>query len=173
MNRVGMVPCCSHTGTRTARDVLALSTGPVIFSHSNARAVWDHPRNIDDDLIRSCARTGGVVCLNGIGLFLGPEPTASVPAFLRHAAHMLDLVGPEHVGIGLDYVFDLGEITEIRQDDPGFLPASAGFTDDISMLRMEDLSRLAEGLLDLGGTDAEVTAVLGGNLLRVARQAWR
>src|SRR5262249_39233052 len=71
MKRVGMVLCCTHTGARTAREAMEYMEQPVIFSHSNPRAVHDHPRNITDDLIRRCAATGGVIDLNGIGMFLG------------------------------------------------------------------------------------------------------
>ena len=59
MDAAGMVKCCSHTGYRTARDVLERSELPVVFSHSNAVALRDHPRNIPDDLIIACAQTGG------------------------------------------------------------------------------------------------------------------
>ncbi len=83
MERVGMVVDCSHTGYRTARDTMEYARKPVNFSHSNALAVTDHPRNIPDDLIRACAATGGVVNVNGIGLFLG-DPASSTDVL--HAA---------------------------------------------------------------------------------------
>ena len=71
MERVGMLLCLSHTGHRTVREVLAVATQPLIFSHSNCSALHPHPRNIPDDLIRACAATGGVVGINGVGIFLG------------------------------------------------------------------------------------------------------
>src|SRR3546814_1364261 len=111
MARVGMVACCSHTGYRTARDVIEYSRNPVIFSHSNPRALFDHPRNIPDDLMLGCARTGGVVCLNGIGIFLGNNDT-STENYFRHMDYAVQLVGAAHVGIGLDYLFDVGELEE-------------------------------------------------------------
>jgi membrane dipeptidase len=74
MDRVGMIKCCSHTGYRTAREILDTTDRPVIFSHSNPRRLRDHPRNIPDDLIKACAATGGVVGINGVGLFLGDGP---------------------------------------------------------------------------------------------------
>ena len=61
MTRVGMLPCCSHTGWRTAMQVMEHVGGPVIFSHSNSHAVHAHPRNIPDELIKACAATGGVI----------------------------------------------------------------------------------------------------------------
>jgi membrane dipeptidase len=104
MKRVGMVVCCSHTGHRTGRDVMANADNPVIFSHSNASAVWSHYRNIPDELIKACAATGGVVGVNGIGIFLG-ENDARPELVFRHIDHMVQLVGPDHVGLALDYVF--------------------------------------------------------------------
>jgi Membrane dipeptidase (Peptidase family M19) len=66
----GMIVCCSHAGYRTAREVIDCSANPVIFSHSNPRALRDHARNIPDDLMRSCAARGWVIGINGIDLFL-------------------------------------------------------------------------------------------------------
>src|SRR5690606_36645690 len=83
MTRVGMIVCCSHTGYRTAREVIDYSKNPVIFSHSNPRALRDHPRNIPDELMKACAARGGVVGINGIGLFLG-ENDNSTEAIVRH-----------------------------------------------------------------------------------------
>lgn len=99
--RVGMVVCCSHTGHRTAREVMEATENPIIFSHSNASAVHPHFRNIGDDLIVKCARTGGVVGVNGIGMFLGANDN-STEALVRHIDHMVQLVGPAHVAIALD-----------------------------------------------------------------------
>ncbi len=87
MERVGMIVCCSHTGHRTAREVLEVATKPVIFSHSNPSALHAHPRNIPDDLILGCAATGGVVGINGIGSFLGKNDNTS-KTFARHIDHV-------------------------------------------------------------------------------------
>ncbi|MGH8444043.1 MAG: dipeptidase, partial [Solimonas sp.] len=103
MKRVGMVLCCTHTGARTVREAMEYMESPVIFSHSNPRAVHDHPRNIGDEMIRACAATGGVVNINGIGIFLGHNDN-STETYVRHVRYVADLVGPRHVGIGLDYV---------------------------------------------------------------------
>ncbi|MGH8319587.1 MAG: membrane dipeptidase [Steroidobacteraceae bacterium] len=61
MNRVGMLVDCSHSGYRTTMDAMSISTKPCIFSHSNPRALYDHPRNIRDDQIKRCAQTEGVI----------------------------------------------------------------------------------------------------------------
>ncbi|MDH3449922.1 MAG: dipeptidase, partial [Gammaproteobacteria bacterium] len=65
MNRVGMIVDCSHAAYRTTMDLMNESSEPVVFSHSNPAAVWNHQRNISDEQIRACAATGGVVGLNG------------------------------------------------------------------------------------------------------------
>lgn len=172
MCRVGMVPCCTHTGHRTAMEVMERSTLPVIFSHSNASSVWDHPRNLPDGLMRACAATGGVVGLNGNALFLGRDGPR-VETAVDHVRYVADLIGVEHVALGLDYVFDENEIAEARQTASTFLPASAGYADALQQIEPERLPAIAEGLLRHGWSDSALAAFLGGNLKRVARRAWK
>ncbi len=172
MARVGIVACCSHTGYRTAREAIDESPTPVIFSHSNARALVEHPRNIPDDLIRACAARGGVVGVNGIGIFLG-DNDASVDNVARHVLHMLDLVGSEHVGLGLDYIFDSSELdTEIKAN-PDKFPPHLGYSAGIAMTPPEALPDLAEALAKRGVDDAALARIFGGNWMRVARQVWQ
>lgn len=173
MKRVGMVVCCSHTGHRTARDVMAHAGNPVIFSHSNAAAVHPHYRNIPDELIKACAETGGVVGINGIGVFLGANDN-SPEAIVRHVDHVVQLTGPDHVGISLDFVFDQDELLQALKDKPGMFPAMP--TGDGDLLRMaapESILPVTEGLLRLGYAQDDVQKILGGNWRRVARQVWR
>jgi membrane dipeptidase len=171
MERVGMVLCCSHTGYRTAKEAMEYSTNPVIFSHSNARALKDHDRNIPDDLMRACARTGGVVNLNGIGIFLG-ENDNSTQTLLRHIDHVVEIIGPEHVGLGLDYVFDGAEFDEYVRTRPDLFPPEKGYSTGIAMIEPERFPEIAEGLLRKGYSDSQVQGVLGHNNLRVARRVW-
>jgi membrane dipeptidase len=104
MNRVGMLVDCSHSGHRTTMDAMSTSTQPCIFSHSNARALYEHPRNIRDDQIKACARTGGVIGVNGVGAFIGEPKHVTVETVVRHIDYIADLVGPQHVALGLDYM---------------------------------------------------------------------
>ena len=99
MNRVGMVVDCSHTGYRSSMEIMEISSKPVIFSHSNSRTLWDHARNIRDDQIKACARTGGVIGIVSASGFLGTD--AFPAAMVRHICYIVDLVGIKHVGIGL------------------------------------------------------------------------
>ena len=171
MARVGMVACCSHTGHRTTMDVMAYSKRPVIFSHSNARAVHDHPRNVRDEALKACAATGGVVGINGIGLFLTAEGDL-VEAFVRHVDYVVQLIGPDHVGLGLDYVFDEKELDEAVSDAKLF-PPELGYSSGIRMVPPEAIEEIVERLLAKGYADDDIRAILGGNLLRVAKQVWR
>ena len=172
MDRVGMVKCCSHTGYRTARDILDATDRPVIFSHSNPRALHDHPRNIPDDLIRACATSGGVVGINGIGLFLGNRrPTAA--DVVRHADYVARLVGARHVAIALDFMFRSGELQETGRADAAMWPPAWGYGSGSKNLPPEALPAIAEGLSGLGYADADVSGMLGDNLMRVADAVWK
>ncbi len=172
MERVGMQVCCSHTGYRTARDAFEVVTKPVIFSHSNARAVHAHPRNVPDDLIRACAATGGVVGLNGLGVFLGPGENL-VETFVRHVEHVVGLVGPEHVALGLDYVFDRQELNEVLVKMRATFPPGLGYDEPQRFVEPEQLERVVEVLLSRGYRTADLEAFLGGNLMRLARSVWK
>jgi membrane dipeptidase len=172
MERVGMQVCCSHTGHRTVRDVFDVATRPVIFSHSNPSALHSHPRNIPDDLIRACAATGGVVGINGIGSFLGQNDNSS-ETFARHVDHVAQLVGTQHVALGLDYVFDTREMDDYLTRMAHTFPAELGYEKGVRMVAPEQLEGIVEALQNRGYSDADLRAVLGGNLMRLARTVWK
>jgi membrane dipeptidase len=168
----GMIACCSHTGYRTAREVIDYSPNPVIFSHSNPRVLVDHHRNIPDELMQACAARGGVVGINGIGIFLGDNSTETI---VRHIDYAVNLIGPEHVGLGLDYVYDSSEFDGLLAKMPETFPAHLGYAAGMSMpmVEPERIPAIGQALLDLGYPDAAVEGVLGGNLMRVAGQVWK
>jgi membrane dipeptidase len=172
MERVGMQVCLSHTGHRTARDVLAMTTKPVIFSHSNCAALHAHPRNIPDDLIRQCAAQGGVVGINGVGIFLGRNDIAS-ETYARHVDHVVQLVGPTHVAVALDYVFDLNELEEQVQKMRATFPPGLGYELGARFVAPEQLEQIVGVLQGWGYRDEDLAALLGGNLLRLARTVWK
>jgi membrane dipeptidase len=171
MDRIGLVKCLSHTGYRTARDVLEATTKPIIFSHSNPRALKDHPRNIPDDLIRSCAATGGVVCLNGVGIFLGDNDTRT-ETMADHIDYVVQLVGADHVGLGLDYVFDRSELDAHLAASPDLWPAAWGYKAGVKFVEPEQLPDLTEILIRRKFSESDIRKILGANLLRVAETVW-
>lgn len=171
MERVGMVLCLSHTGARTAAEALEYSRSPVIFSHSNPYGDMPHPRNISDELICACARKGGVIGLSGIGLFLGAKVNL-VEALLRQLRYVVDRVGPEHVGLGLDYVFDRTELVEYVRLNPMLFPPGIDAA-RFKMVEPEALGAIAEGLARDNLTDTQIRGILGENWLRIAQQVWR
>jgi membrane dipeptidase len=172
MARVGMVVCCSHTGWRTTMDVMEYSSNPVIFSHSNPLGVWQHKRNIRDDVIKACAAKDGVVAINGIGTFLGQNDSRS-ETMVRHIDYVVNLVGPEHVGIGIDYVFDRAELDEYLAKNPHIFPPSEGYGTLQNIVDPEQLPVVADQLLSMGYSDDDLRAILGGNHLRVAQRVWK
>ena len=175
INRVGMLMDCSHSSRETALEIMEISTRPVIFSHANVQALVDHRRNIDDERIMACARTDGVIGVNGIGLFLGN--TLEIPALIRHIDYLAEHVGTRHIGLGIDYAFDSSN--PLHSDlPPGersdkWWPKEFGYGgNDIGCIAPEALPQIAEALSKGGYKDADVTAILGGNFLRVAEATW-
>ena len=182
MNRVGMVIDCSHCSYTTSMEAMQRSSAPVIFSHSNARALADHGRNIRDDQIRACAEGGGVIGINGLNLFLGDEEKSQAETVARHVAYIADLAGPEHVGISLDFdsSIDLENASgdgnangETLDEDPEYWPPDAGYDRPIDFLPLNSLPDVCDELFRLGMTRAELTGVLGGNFRRIAMQVWK
>ncbi len=174
MNRVGMIVDCSHAGYQTTMDLMQESTAPVVFSHSNPRAVWDHERNIRDDQIKACAATGGVVGLNGMGIFLG-DNDIEVDTLLRHLHYLSDLVGTEHIGFGFDYSPELAlDIGDILRSRPDFWPAGQQYdTRGIKHAGPDSLPALIDKMSSTGFADDAIRGFLGENFRRVAASAWR
>jgi membrane dipeptidase len=171
MNRVGMVPCCSHTGKRTVLDVIASSSSPVIFSHSNPRMLWDHPRNVDDDVILACAQRGGVVGINGVGAF---HPDVASTTFARAIDYVAQLAGIDHVAIGLDFVFDQQELKAAFAAAPHLFGADAvRYPDGCPFVAPEQVPEIVDLLATIGYSDDDLRKVLGLNWLRVAREVWK
>lgn len=171
MCAAGMVLCCTHTGRRTALEAIDYSANPVIFSHSNPKALCAHPRNIDDEMIRACASRGGVIGLSGIGIYLG-DNDASAAKLVEHIDHVVQTVGIDHVGLGLDYVFDAEELDFYVRSMPETFPPDL-YSEGIVMAPPESIPQIVGGLVARGYEDEDIRAVLGGNLMRIAAEVWR
>ncbi|WP_048645240.1 dipeptidase [Nitratireductor soli] len=183
MNELGMLIDLSHCGYATARDVLAASQAPVIFSHSNARTLCDSPRNIPDALIRAAAETGGTVGVTLWPPLLGIEARPTLEDFCDQVDHMISRAGIEHVALGSD----LSEATKTREawlklygpepiwpEVTGILgpwytyeqKATEGFES------MAEAGRLIDALKRRGHGEDAIEKIMSGNLLRVYREVW-
>ena len=176
MNRVGLLVDGSHTGYRTTMDMMEASKDPVVFTHCNASGVWDHHRNLRDDQIKACAKGGGVIGVDGVGAFLG-SGNDSVEMLLDHIDYIAELVGPRHIGYGIDYVFDLDYSKAVMQNAGAWVPQVAQ-TDakewlDIKYVEPEQMPHVTEGLLKRGYKEDDVRGILGGNWLRIAGEVWK
>lgn len=161
MNDLGVVVDLSHVSAETMHDALDSSRLPVMFSHSGARAVCDHPRNVPDDVLERVPGNGGIVMANVVPKFVNqaradaalgrtavvPDPVATIEHVVAHFLHLREVVGIEHVGIGADY--DGVDETPVGLEDVASYP------------------RLLDALGERGWSRADLEAVAHGNVLRV------
>ena len=174
----GILMDLSHSQERTALDICAYSGDrPVLFSHANPRALVNHGRNITDAALKACAKTGGIIALNGVGRFIADE-SLQPESLLPHIDYVVQLVGVGHTAIGLDYCYDDGVSDRPEGLDPGYWwPKDAGY-DPVHGLTgkyvaPEGLPRIAEGLSKMGYSDADVQAIMRDNLLDLIKRVWR
>lgn len=147
MNKLGMIIDVSHLSERSFWDCIDVSEHPIIASHSNARALCGHVRNLTDQQIQALAGQGGVMGINLSSEFLVDDGQASIADVVRHIEHICTLVGPGHVGLGADF----DGITTPPHDlpDAGHLPA------------------LTAALVNKGFDEHTIRGFLGENFMRV------
>jgi membrane dipeptidase len=162
-----------HTSRASFWDALAIYDGDVFVSHSNADAVCPHPRNLTDDQIKAVAERNGVIGLNSYRGYVHPEPLrATVSDLLDHAMHMIELVGAQHVALGLDYWEGPIEMLEaaLRSVDPDGEHGLAAQIYAQGPSGVEDVGRLGNlvrGLEQRGLSQADIDLVTGGSYLRM------
>ena len=191
MNRIGMLVDISHVSDDCVRDVLAISAAPVIASHSSARALADHPRNLSDELLREIAAHGGVVMVNFGSSFIHPDTARKTQDNLKVqrelAAKYPDKA--EYDKAWADYrasrALERGTVEQVA-DHVEHIARVAGRDhvgigsdfDGVSLLperldSVDDYPNLTQVLIDRGWTDEDLRKLLGGNALRVLRAAER
>ena len=172
----GVIVDCSHLNEISAMRIMEIARKPVIFSHSNVRGLNGNLRNISDDMIFACSALGGVIGVNGMSNFL-PGEKADTQAMLRVIEYLVERVGAQHVGVGLDYVYDL-ELDELPAGtDPTYwFPPEHGYDENFyknsDFVSPEAGGDLSELLAERGYRKDDVAAIMGGNFLRVAKQCW-
>jgi membrane dipeptidase len=163
MNGAGMAIDISHCCERTGLDAIALSTRPVLITHSSCRALVKHPRCKSDRLIRAMAVTGGVIGITVLPIMLAAGRPAAIEDVLDHFDHAAQLVGAEHVGLGSD--------TDLDAIDPRTHAVRKGYR--VRGLRHERrVFELTDGLLRRGFRPPEVAGILGGNFRRALDKIW-
>jgi membrane dipeptidase len=170
LNQLRIVPDISHTGAASSQEIIELSDGPVIASHSNARVLCDHPRNITDEMIRAVVASGGVIGLCAFPAFIA-EASPTVDDLARHAAHIAELVGAESVGMGLDFADEDESDYEFFGYDVRYYPRPP-WTWPEGITGHAEVSNLREALGRAGFTGAETDGILGENFMRVFLRAW-
>lgn len=173
INAAGIVMDCSHTSKRASMEIIELSQRPVIFSHTNIKAVYDHPRTVDDEQIMACVESGGVIGLTGLGIFLG-DPQASVEAFVRQIDYLAERAGTAHIGLGLDTELhpDVKDLSEDVNEEDWWPKEFYGGITGHRQLQPEALGQVADELLQRGYDAAQIDGIFGGNFMRVAQATW-
>lgn len=146
MNRVGMMVDLSHGGEKSFYDALDISSTPIVCSHSNTRALCDHPRNITDDQMRKLAQKGGVMQVTMYHGFLRTDDKACILDAIEHLNRAVSIMGIDHVGIGTDF------------DGDGGVPGCASASELINFTRQLLKERYSED---------DIRKIWGGNFLRV------
>ena len=146
MNKLGMIIDVSHLSDQGFYDVANLSTKPFVASHSNARAVQDHSRNMTDEMIKLLAQKGGVMGINFCGAFLGGSKVSKVDDMVAHIEHIYQVGGIDVLALGTD--FD-------------------GIEDTLEIGNMNEMHKLFEALSKKGFTSSEIEKIAYQNTSRL------
>lgn len=150
MNSLGIIVDVSHLNEDSFWDVVDVSTRPIIASHSNAKALFNHVRNLTDNQIKAIASTGGVIGANGY--FTEESGKDSLDTYMNHLEYLIEKAGEDHVGLGFDFNGYLGSSKTKGLEDATCVPS------------------VTEELLKRGYKEETIMKVLGGNFVRVLKE---
>jgi membrane dipeptidase len=177
MHKAGMLIDVSHCGDRTTLDAIALSDKPIAITHSDCRALNDHPRLKTDEAIKACAAKGGVMGIAGVRNFVSKKEPTTLPDMVDHIDHAVKLVGIDHVGIGGDLdIHGYDDMPpELKKAMIGSLNKSYVFRDKLDTDGYDHPRRiydLTEELLRRNYSKDNIKAILGGNFQRLLTSTW-
>lgn len=149
MNRLGMIIDISHLSDKGVKDVLNYSKAPVIASHSNARAICNHKRNLTDEMIKGIAKNGGVIGINFEKTFLSDKDVGTVEYIVNHIKHIINVGGENCVGIGSDF--------------------DGISTKNLEMQNVGEIYKLIDGLKKANFTEDVIEKIMYKNALRLVK----
>ena len=185
MNRLGIIVDLAHTGYRTTMEAMEVSQKPCIFSHGNAYGVHNSLRNLRDEQVIKVAKMGGTVGINGYPAFVSNKLKPSVNDFIDHIDYYVNLVGIDHVTLGIDYYeCQSGVLPDERAMDIYNELISNGhwkketypappyyYPKEIEL--PEKLHNLVPAMKARGYADVDIRKILGENLIRVMKEVWK
>jgi membrane dipeptidase len=175
MNRLGLLIDLSHVGPLTSMETIERSKAPCAFTHTCAHALFAHVRNKTDEQLHALAEKGGVIGVAAYSPFYHRQRRPTLDDYLKQIEYIVDLVGVNHVGIGLDLVFDRDPVyhAQVKQRYPEVV--TSFHWDTIYPVGLESITQLpniTRGLVQHGYSDQEIVKILGANLLRLFEQVW-
>lgn len=170
MNAQGVLVDCAHTGVKTTLDTFRVSQKPTVISHANARGVHHHPRNVTDDQLRAVKDSNGVIGLCACPFFINSKPEPTVDDLMDHLDYMTNLIGIDHVGLGIDWYSgkDYSYWIELGVWDPKNWPALPWHYS----LDGGNTSKVAAAMKARGYGAEDIRKVLGLNFMRVFEDVW-
>ena len=178
-NEAGIMLDLSHTGETSSFDIIRASTQPLVYSHANPSALFNHARNISDAQIRAVADSGGVVCPTGVGKFMGLRHAPTAADMLPFIEYTLNVAGEAHVGLGSDFWFSQEGVDETPPGDFDkhfWWPEGFGYDHSAAEIGggylAPDQWGVLPALLDARYGPRIADLILGENMRRVAAQLW-
>jgi len=181
MNRIGVIPDCAHSGWQTSLEAAKVSEKPVVASHTTCGALYPHIRSKPDEVLKAIVDSGGYAGICCIPRYL--RKAGDIGALLDHIDHVAKKFGPEHVAIGTDVAYTSQNMAAERKKVPRTGKKRAEFRslwpDDDYVTKPEATQSVAwtnwplftVGLVQRGYSDDDIRRIIGGNVLRVAKES--